>query len=626
VQQPTYPGVYIEEIPGSPATIPGAPVSVCAFVGRARMGPLNQPTAINSYSDFETVFGGLWIDSVLSYSVLQFFQNGGGAAFVVRVASAATPPASASASLDFSLKLQARASGATGNSYTVNVSAAGTPAGKRGPYFSLVLAGSPNPAAYTVSLNNADGADFILSATQLGAGASSDILACGAVNEIPNSIAPTASPLHFSGGATGRPAAVCLPIQSSPQYLALTASNPGSWANALQARVDYGVFPVTNSALFNLTLQLLDPASVGQPNPSVLRSEFFQNLSLDSSSPQYAPSVLAQQSLLVAAALGTLSAGGAYATGFTLLTGGADGGAISDADILGDPAARSGMYALNSPQSQFNMLCLPPLDRNTDLQPATFAAAESFCVQQRALVLVDAPAAWNTAQAAIDGVETGAFGALRNANAALFFPRIQYADPLLNGVPAPFAPSASVAGVMARTDSARGVWKAAAGSQANLTGAIGLSVLLTDADQGRLNPLAINALRLYPISGAVVYGARTMLGADILQSQWKFVPVRRTALYIENSLYAGLQFAVFEPNAEPLWSQIRLSVGSFLQDLFQQGAFAGRTPQQAYFVQCDSTNNPTSTVNQGAVYVKVGFAPVKPAEFVIIQLQLQSPG
>jgi phage tail sheath protein FI len=123
------------------------------------------------------------------------------------------------------------------------------------------------------------------------------------------------------------------------------------------------------------------------------------------------------------------------------------------------------------------------------------------------------------------------------------------------------------------------------------------------------------------VYGDVVWGSRTLQGNDQAGSQWKYVPIRRLALFLESSLYEGTQWAVFEPNDETLWSQIRLNVGSFMQGLFQQGAFQGSTPQQAYFVKCDSENNPQSSINLGIVNVLVGFAPVVPAEFVVIQIQ-----
>ncbi|WP_210297450.1 phage tail sheath family protein [Bradyrhizobium sp. 2S1] len=184
-----------------------------------------------------------------------------------------------------------------------------------------------------------------------------------------------------------------------------------------------------------------------------------------------------------------------------------------------------------------------------------------------------------------------------------------------------FAPCGAVAGIFARTDTTRGVWKAPAGLEATLVGVLELRVPLTDAENGELNPLGVNCLRTMPAAGRIIWGSRTLQGDDRLASEWKYIPVRRTALYIEESLYRGTQWVVFEPNDEPLWAQIRLNVGAFMQSLFRQGAFQGKTPAEAYFVKCDKETNPQSDIDRGIVNVLVGFAPLKPAEFVVIKLQ-----
>jgi hypothetical protein len=210
---------------------------------------------------------------------------------------------------------------------------------------------------------------------------------------------------------------------------------------------------------------------------------------------------------------------------------------------------------------------------------------------------------------------------LTDKNAAVFFPRITRPDPFHGGQPAEFGAGGAVAGVCARTDAQRGVWKAPAGLEATIVGAPQLSVPLTDAEVGLLNPLGINCLRALPGVGRVVWGARTRQGADRLTSEWKYIPVRRMALFLEESLYRGTQWVVFEPNDEPLWSQIRLNVGAFMQTLFRQGAFQGKTPQEAYLVKCDSETTTQDDVNLGVVNILVGFAPLKPAEFVVLKIQ-----
>jgi phage tail sheath protein FI len=184
-----------------------------------------------------------------------------------------------------------------------------------------------------------------------------------------------------------------------------------------------------------------------------------------------------------------------------------------------------------------------------------------------------------------------------------------------------FVPCGAVAGVFARTDTQRGVWKAPAGLDAALVGVPRLDVPLTDAENGELNPLGINCLRAFPVFGRVVWGARTLRGADQFADEYKYVPVRRLALFLEESLYRGTQWVVFEPNDEPLWAQIRLNLGAFMHNLFRQGAFQGTTPREAYFVKCDKETTTQNDINLGIVNIVVGFAPLKPAEFVIIKFQ-----
>jgi len=194
-------------------------------------------------------------------------------------------------------------------------------------------------------------------------------------------------------------------------------------------------------------------------------------------------------------------------------------------------------------------------------------------------------------------------------------------NPLRDNQVEAFGPCGAIAGIYARTDATRGVWKAPAGIEATLRGVVGLTVPLTDAENGELKPLGINCLRQMPAAGNVVWGAPTIVGDDRLASQWKYIPVRRTALFIEESLYRSTQWAVFEPNDEPLWSQLRLNIGVFMHGLFRQGAFQGQSPKEAYSVKCDRTTTTQADIDRGIVNIIVGFAPLKPAEFVILYIQ-----
>jgi phage tail sheath protein FI len=250
--------------------------------------------------------------------------------------------------------------------------------------------------------------------------------------------------------------------------------------------------------------------------------------------------------------------------------------------------------------------------------------ALEYCYQRRAMLIVDPPAAWGPSRTTSDWLQRlvtlGLSGEIAR-NAALYYPRVVEADPAREGQQDTYVPCGIVAGVIASTDVARGVWKAPAGVNASVNGIVGLAAPVSDTDSGVLNPLGINALRTLPVYGTVLWGARTLRGADLLADDYKYIPVRRLALFIEESLYRGLQWAVFEPNDEPLWSQIRLNVGAFMNGLFRQGAFQGSTPATAYFVKCDKDTTLQNDIDQGIVNVIVGFAPLRPAEFVIIQLQ-----
>ncbi len=299
---------------------------------------------------------------------------------------------------------------------------------------------------------------------------------------------------------------------------------------------------------------------------------------------------------------------------------GSDGDSLGTDDLPGDEAKKSGIYALEHADI-FNLLCIPPYkDANEDVDADVLAKAATYCEKRRAMLLVDPPSNWKDKNKVKKDFPTDFPGSLGN-NAALFFPRIQIPNPLRDNQVEAFAPSGAVAGIIARTDATRGVWKAPAGLDATLKGVVGLTVPLTDAENGELNPLGINCLRQMPAAGYVVWGARTLKGDDRLASQWKYIPVRRTALYIEESLYRGTQWAVFEPNDEPLWSQLRLNIGVFMHGLFRQGAFQGQSPKDAYFVKCDNTTTTQADIDRGIVNIVVGFAPLKPAEFVVLYIQ-----
>jgi uncharacterized protein len=235
------------------------------------------------------------------------------------------------------------------------------------------------------------------------------------------------------------------------------------------------------------------------------------------------------------------------------------------------------------------------------------------------MLLIDPPPNVTTVAGAVDW-KSSTIGVV-DPNGAAFWPRLRLADALNNGQLRTFAPSGVVAGVYADTDGNSGVWKAPAGINATLNGVQNMTYQMSDAENGVLNPLGLNCFRTFPIYGPVLWGARTLVGADAMANQWKYVPVRRMALFLESSLYQGTQWVVFEPNDEPLWAAIRLNVSSFMQTYFLKGAFQGQTPDQAYFVKCDSETTTQTDIDNGVVNILVGFAPLMPAEFVVIQIE-----
>ena len=409
--------------------------------------------------------------------------------------------------------------------------------------------------------------------------------------------------------------------------LTLVASSPGDWGNKLRAEVDTDGITADVASQYGLAVTDLFNLSVFErgtgPGGTNRLLERLVNLSVTDNSRRV-DRILASQSQYVRMQPplpGAVPPAGSAADA----AGGDDSVALTPADYTGSVLDKTGINALEK-ADLFNLLCIPPDTRGGDTHLDVYKAAMQFCADHRAMLIVDSPAAWsaNKAQAANKAAtdfSTLGLNGTASRNAALYFPRVVESDPLREGQADTFVPCGIIAGVMARTDTQRGVWKAPAGLDASVNGPQALEVNLTDAENGMLNPLGVNCLRSFPVTGRVVWGARTLRGADQLADEYKYVPVRRLALFIEESLYRGTQWVVFEPNDEPLWAQIRLNVGAFMQNLFRQGAFQGRTPREAYLVKCDKETTTQNDINLGIVNILVGFAPLKPAEFVIIKIQ-----
>ena len=388
--------------------------------------------------------------------------------------------------------------------------------------------------------------------------------------------------------------------------LELEAADEGEWGNELVARIDHEV----DEHLFTVSVRDGAGGTV----------ETFDDLSVSPAHPRFVAAVLEAQSRLVR--VSALGAERPDATPDLAAASGSDGQPLDDDDFVGSglQAAERGLYLLEQ-ADDVNLLVIPPYSADGGVGTEVVAAAAEYCEERRAVLLVDPPPGWRSVADVVAAAEQGFERTLGTAgpNAAMFFPRVRRIDALPGeGL---VAPSGAVAGVIARTDVVRGVWTAPAGKEATLDGVRSLAVELPDGDVARLASVGVNALRTLPSAGPVVWGARTLQGADRSASEWRYLPVRRLALFIEESLDRGTRWAVFEPNDEALWSRIREDADRFLAGLLLQGALRGGTPREAYVVRCDSTTTTQADVDRGVVNIVVGFAPLRPAEFVIVRLQ-----
>jgi hypothetical protein len=398
----------------------------------------------------------------------------------------------------------------------------------------------------------------------------------------------------------------------------LVAASPGAWGNGLTVEIDHATGledPEMDGMLFNLTVR----------DTGTGRSERFTKVTLVENHVRSLDRVLDAESDLVRVRSGSMGGARPDATTEPLVVESlaSDGAALDESDLLGQADAKTGLYALNK-VDLVNLVCVPPYLPGGEVDLAVLATAAQICIDRRAFLIVDAPVSWTTVDAATRGVGSIIEALGENGpNAALYFPWLCQPDPLRGGESGVFPPCGAVAGVFARTDVERGVWKAPAGGEAVLAGVELFSVPMDDRENAVLNPLGVNCLRVLPGTGPVVWGARTLRGVDALGvSSWRYVPVRRLALYIEESVVRATQWAVFEPNDERLWEGLRLLIETFLHGLFRQGAFAGSTATQAYFVRCDATTTLPADVANGLVNVQVGFAPMKPVEFVVLGFRI----
>jgi hypothetical protein len=638
--RPTFPGVYIEEVPSGVRTIVGVATSVAAFIDYFARGPMDRAIQIFGFPDFEREFGGLDINSEASYAIQQFFLNGGSEAFVVRTGVGFSTALINLLADNSTASLSVRAGrllkgvsvddpGSWGNFVRLDVDYDTTdPATLFNLTVSEVSQVGTQPVLRTETFRNLTMASGLPNSV-------GDVVNEGSrmVQVLPPAAGANRPATTGTLGAPP-PFGITVPFQLdmlidgvSP-FTAVLGAAPTTLQQArtmLEAAIRANT---TDPRYTNATVQLIAgrlrvlmgragdptvPGSVFKPDSIITFTENGGNSAAGLGLLGANVTNNVQQYSLGAT---TLTAGFQSSPGAT--AEGKDGIPPGALEIIGVRATKTGLFALEDVDI-FNILCIP---RAAEL-PAldlfnVYSAAEVYCLERRAFMIVDIPANIDTVQRMKDWLETNS--GLRSRNASVYFPRVMTADPLKQFRNATRASSGTMAGLYARTDNDRGVWKAPAGIDATLRNVNQLRYVLTDPENGTLNPLGINCLRTFPIIGTVSWGARTLEGADVQASEWKYLPVRRFALFLEESLYRGTKFAVFEPNDEPLWSQIRLNVGAFMQTLFRQGAFQGQTPREAYFVKCDKETTTQNDINLGIVNILVGFAPLKPAEFVIVKI------
>lgn len=671
-----HPGVYTRELPSGVRTISGAPTSVALFVGPTLTGIDGRRIRLLNFGDYERNFGGLSQNNNLSYSVMHFFANGGGEAYVWRVPADGAVKARLqlkqdnAGNTDEALALEALSSGAGGNAIYCEVDPFGIGADPWGAAhdkkrFNLSLSdeltgrterftnlstastgarfapavvndpdtGSrlvdlqipataldeegPQPTGGIYAIDNPPAAGTFTSDIKLrisvavldaaGAASPADSLTDFAITVFANGDEKPKTPLEL---VTRMTAAINAQIRADAA------------ANALMDGVSIEAELFESGRLFRLRTSA--PAT---PAPT----KRLADAAVTIRGPASGTSFLAAAQYDVkqkAANPSRYRLGAQYGAGSQVFGAPVPG---VDGNAHGQPKTddfKNAVLALEAPDPFFNTLCLSDLVRPAANDPnalhhvsamAIYAEAARICKAKHAFLLIDPfPNVVDVGSA--EAWKNGGF-TFQSAHSAAYFPNIRVDDPLQPGSIRSHPPSGAMAGVYARMDAAVGVWQAPAGTEAVLSGVYGPSAVLSDAEHGILNPLGVNVIRRFPIFQTVSFGSRTVDGANAMASEWKYIPVRRTANYILRSLSEGLRWAVHKPNGEQLWADLRMNVTAFMHGLFRQGAFKGVSARDAYFVQCDASTTSADDIDQGVVNIVVGFAPLKPAEFVVISLK-----
>ena len=612
-----HPGVYVEEVSSGVRPIEGVGTSTAAFLGKAESGPLDHARLVTSFIQFQAVFGGFLADSYLTHAALSFFANGGSRLFVVRVGkgteAASVVVGDRKTTPARTLTAAAASHGTWGNALEIVVSDS---AGDPGDEFDVAVRRdgavvevhtdlSMDPGALNFAENVLNSRSQLVhvtvDTTNESSVAGTSISGSGAATTLPTDRKQLVIDVNGDGaqtvslaGAVGTGAAIATAIESAVRGLTpLRSSTPAAAFTSFSAEFANDAYTLTSGARGKSSSVQVTSAVSGNA-ATLLRLGVLNGGAETTGAGVLRP------------ANGTYLLGDGAVAGATLsVTPGSDGSTPQDADY------QAALTRLD-PVRDVNIVAVPGIGSKQ-----VVAAASGYCQGRADCFFVgDLPSTAESRDAAVSFVNELP---LKTSYAAVYFPWPKVVDPV-GAAPEPIAvpPSGFVAGAYARTDTRRGVWKAAAGTEANITGAVDLAVQLTDADQDVLNPIGVNVLRFFPASGIVIWGARTL--ATRSDPEYRYVPIRRLAIFLEQSIGNGIQWAVFEPNDEDLWASLRMNIGAFMTTMFRAGAFAGQTPSQAFFVKCDGQTNPPDQVDAGIVTAQVGFAPLRPAEFVVLRI------
>ncbi|MFF4897833.1 phage tail sheath family protein [Streptomyces sp. NPDC001068] len=639
---PSYPGVYVQEVAGGVRPLDTASTSTAAFVGLSEMGPDTGAGLVTNWTDFQRVHGSFIADSYLAHAVFQYFANGGRQCYVVRVTRSDAAVASVTvnnraAVAAEGMTFSAKNKGDWGNSLLLQIEDATLDPGNlfrltvRRQTEAAVLPDSPQdlPALEifdNLSMDPASPAYVVDVVGQTSGLIDAEVLSTnngtqrGVHRGGPGPTLPLGTDLAFRISLDGdgyQP--VTLPTATG------TVTTLTDVAAAVQTAVRALVKRKASTDTAAFSGFSCTAETVGSQSRLVLQS----GTTAVTSSVRVQPATAHDATALLRlgdaaggrsedgiaprrpAAVQLLQVGDAgIAAPVTRTTRGSDG--VADLTESSFAAA----FPRLDHVTDFSLLAVPG-----ESSPAMADLGMAYCAGRPLQDVFYIAETGRTDDTVADATAFRSRLTTSNSYGALYFPWVKSPDPTGRSAdPVLLPPAGCVAGLYARIDAARGVWKAPAGTEAGLNGVVGLGAELSDVDHGNLNPRGIDVIRRFPGVGVVAFGARTVT-AD---PQWRYVPVRRTAIMLRVSIYNGLQWAVFEPNDEPLWAQLRLSIGSFMTTLFRQGAFQGATPAQAFFVKCDAETTTQADIDAGVVNVLVGFAPLKPAEFVVVKISQQA--